>query len=127
MRVMRTLLPLLVAAVFVLTACGEPEPDWAAQAQEVCTDAVANKMKDPSSVEFRNVTVEDKGPRTMNYRNDDGTEEDDVPGNLWSVEGEVNAKNGFGAMVGFREFRCEAGKYEGRDMSTGYVNVAQRE
>ncbi|WP_432678079.1 hypothetical protein ACRAJ3_25315 [Rhodococcus pyridinivorans] len=123
---MKRMIPALLIAVVALTACGEDEPDWAAQAKEMCLEAVANEMKDPNSTEFRDVTVEDKGPTTTNYLNDDGTRDEDVPGNYWSVEGEVNAKNGFGAMVGFRGFRCEAKKSEGRDMDTGYVNIARR-
>lgn len=125
---MRKTLPALVAVAFVLTACGgEPEPDWAAQAEEMCLEAVANEMKDPNSTEFRDVTVEHGGNAvTMDFQNKDGSTDEDVEGEYWEVLGEVNAKNGFGAMVGFRDFECEANKYEGRDMDTGYINIARR-
>ncbi|SED50712.1 hypothetical protein SAMN04490240_4064 [Rhodococcus pyridinivorans] len=121
------MIPALLIAVVALTACGEDEPDWETQAQAMCLEAVADKMKDPNSTEFRNVTVEYAGDAaTINFENEDGTTDEDVQGEYWKVLGEVNAKNGFGAMVGFRDFECEANKYEGRDMDTGYVNVAKR-
>lgn len=125
---MRKLLPVIAVAAFVLAACsGEQEPDWAAQAEEMCLEAVANKMKDPNSTEFRDVTVEHGGDAaTMDFQNKDGSTDKDVEGEYWEVHGEVNAKNGFGAMVGFREFECNANKYDGRDMKTGYINIARR-
>lgn len=126
MRGMRRILPVLLAASFFLTACGGEE-DLAPQAEEVCIEGVRNKMKDPSSAEFRDVTVEYAGEAAaIDFENEDGTTDEDVPGEYWKVRGEVNAKNGFGAMVGFRDFKCEAKKYEGRDMRTGSIRVAKR-
>lgn len=123
---MRTFFPVLCCALFVLTACGESESDYVAQSEELCIEAVSDKMKDPTSTEFRDVVVEYAGETEMSFQNADGTTDEDVPGEYWVVTGEVNAKNGFGAMVGFRGFECEAKKHEGRDMSTGYVSVERR-
>ena len=121
---MRKLLPALALVVFATACGGEAKPDWSAQAEEMCVQAVAEKMKDPGSVEFRGVAVSYEGEAaTIGFQNEDGTTDEDVQGEYWEVRGEVNAKNGFGAMVGFRDFRCQANKYEGRDMKTGYVKV----
>lgn len=121
----KIIIPALAVTALTLTGCSsEPEgPSLEEQAQQACLDAVTDRMKDPDSVQFRNITVEDRGETTTNYINEDGTKDENVPGNYWRVEGEVNAKNSFGGMVGFTEFRCEAKKSEGREMETGYLDV----
>lgn len=116
---------LLAAIALAGTACGSQDsgPSHEDQASSVCQEAVADKMKDPSSSQFRNVTVVDGEDTTMNFLNEDGSRDEDVPGHYWKVSGQVNAKNGFGAMVGFSDFTCEANLYEGKEMSVGYVDV----
>jgi hypothetical protein len=118
-----------VGAILFLAGCGNSgadEPDLTAQAEQICLDGIRDQLKDPNSAEFQDVTVEDRGETSMTFLNEDGSEDVDVPGNYWRVEGQVNARNGFGGMVGFRDFACEAEKYEGRDMSTGYVDIDSR-
>lgn len=115
------------AAVAVLAGCSsDSAADYKAQAEEVCLAAVADKMKDPDSAQFRNVTIDDGVDTERTYVHDDGTENEDVPSTYWTIEGEVNAKNGFGAMVGYREFKCQATKSEGYDMKSGYIDIADR-
>ncbi len=121
-----------LATAALATGCGgnteqaaKPSADVKSEAASVCQKAVANEMKDPSSAQFRNVTVGDAMPAS------DETEANSagVPtatktgGQYWKVSGEVNAANSFGGMVGFRTFNCEAELYDGSQMESGYVNV----
>lgn len=68
---------LIICLSFVLAACGDNEIDAA-------KDMVASEMKDPSSVQWKDVK------RCNSDRN--------------VVSGEVNAKNSYGAYVGYTAF-----------------------
>lgn len=112
---MRGILIAAVAAGALASGCSD-SPDPKQQAEEICRIGVANWMKDPSSAEFRNITVgdiKDVGPVTLMDDDFSTTLTADARGKAWPVKGEVNANNAFGGKVGFREFTCEATLYDG--------------
>lgn len=115
----------LAAAALLLSACsdaGDSQPS-SDQVQAACTQEASDRMKDPDSTVFRGVHVGPPTETTRNFRLEDGTNQMDVPGRYWIVNGEMNAANSYGAMVGFTEFSCEVGLFEGRDMSVNYVKM----
>lgn len=122
------LLLLLAAIAAAVSACGSHNntPDPKIEAQQVCQQGVADKMKNPDSAQFRDVTVEFAGntsPVDIEYVNE-GRREENVTGRYWKVRGEVNAENSFGAKVGYRAFYCEARLLDnGQPMQTSYVRV----
>ncbi|MFT4128253.1 MAG: hypothetical protein QM662_18745 [Gordonia sp. (in: high G+C Gram-positive bacteria)] len=59
---------------------------------EVCEMSVRQQLRDPDSAQFR----EESG------------QPDTPEGVKWLVIGEVNARNGFGGMVGYKAFTCVA-------------------
>jgi len=71
----RTALP-IIFAFFALCGC---KPSWQRQAEA----AASHGLNDPSSAQFRNIKLCDRGS---------------------GVEGEMNAKNLYGAYTGFRPF-----------------------
>ena len=73
---------LFVGMVLLGLAVATPETDAAFEAKR----AVETQLKDSSSAEFRQVKVYKVGERS------------------YAVCGEVNARNGFGAMAGFSRF-----------------------
>lgn len=114
---------MIIIAVLIAGSKDSDEAN-AEQAQNLCEQAVADRMKDPESAQFRDVTVSAEKPATpMDHVNDDGTTDGDVTGVYWTVTGEVNAKNGWGAYAGYSTFECEASQYLNREMSAGYVKV----
>ncbi|URM87918.1 hypothetical protein SEA_WINKNICK_17 [Gordonia phage WinkNick] len=79
------------SAALLIAGCSSDDEGWRTTAAEgACEDSVRAQMKDPDSAEFEDVTVVDHG---------DGT---------YTVTGQVNGRNAFGGMAGFREFSCSA-------------------
>ena len=74
----------IAGAIGGYVASRETDEDKAAA---TCQDAVRDRLKDPDSAQFRDVTTE---------RSDKG----------WSVEGEVNAANSYGGMDEYEWFTC---------------------
>lgn len=69
-----------------LTACTMSEGVAVSAAQ----DMIAKQFKDPDSAQFQNVRLVDPGSN---------------PNRHWgTICGEVNARNGFGGYVGFKQF-----------------------
>jgi hypothetical protein len=87
-----------IALSFVLAAggsvCSQPAPS-AKELAAFVKAAKANimdRMKDPASVQFRNLYVSRSGPLG------------EAPGGLLILCGQVNAKNTYGGYVGFKDF-----------------------
>lgn len=112
---MKLIVALVGATLTALAATSCSSSDSSPSNEELaattCQTAVANKMKDPDSAQFRNVTTAEAG---ANF---------DDSGVYWKVSGEVNAKNGFGGMAGYSGFRCEATLPNDGGMFASYVNV----
>lgn len=73
---------MLIALFMVLPGCGQGE----SSITQAAADRVSQRLKDPSSAQFRNLT----------YHN--------INGFAHVVCGEVNAKNAMGGYAGFRPF-----------------------
>lgn len=90
----------VVLFVFVLAMIGygflNKKPDLHGQAKEICQQRVLELLRDPESARWVEGSVKDNG---------DG---------LFSVNGEVAARNGFGGMSALRPYTCEV-----RRKSTG--------
>jgi hypothetical protein len=84
---MKTGLAVLALAVIALAGC--KNGDRAAKYETLAKQAVANKMKDPASVQWRHV-------RTNIFS--------ETTESMAFVCGEMNAKNGYGAYDGFESF-----------------------
>lgn len=104
---------ILVTAALLLSACLAPVtsrkllPMSRAQIQEV-ERAVAYKLKDPSSAQFRNI-------RMIERTHQDGT-------TTTLVCGQVNGKNSFGGYVGFTTFN---GTFQGREFRPNGIGTPE--
>lgn len=109
----------LAPIAMVLSACGggggtsSTTPSTYSQ-QEIeaavidsCQKSVKKNLKDPDSAKFGDdwkawiVTHHDKPPRVSNYHPENGD-------TLYSADGTVNAKNGFGGYGGYQMYGCDA-------------------
>lgn len=75
----------------------------------VCQRSVRQQLKDPDSAQFQKELAVPATPEGL----------------VWVVTGQVNAQNGFGGMVGFTPYRCNA-TYDPADESTeGNATIAE--
>jgi hypothetical protein len=86
------IVPVLIGLVIAISSSlGGPEPVDTTRYENEAKAFIIKDMLDPSSVQFRDVSTSDK-----------------------CVTGEINAKNSFGAYVGFKGFYYSAAKHWGQ-------------
>ncbi|BBZ65822.1 hypothetical protein MINS_12510 [Mycolicibacterium insubricum] len=92
-----------IAALLLLAGCSSapPTPSDEEIARKTCEENLRQQAKDPDAlkVEFG----DNDGPESLDFS--DGT-----TGTMWTVRGQVNGKNSFGAYEGFKSFRCYVSK-----------------